>query len=598
MVLAIGALAIAKFARALRAFTTTVRDAAAVGTGSHLGGIQAEGRELGQKARAFVRTLALGFVGADPEFASGQQRHAVRALLEGALRIPRGGLGRRGNALQGRGVSREPVRARGRVRERLLGSLLVLFASTQSGERHRPGKQEASGVWCKVPMQDRGGYPTMATVRTELEDGTAVPRGLARRGLLLGGASLALACDRASPLAEGRRSVDLWFTYGGKNREVLEALVQRFNASQSADFVRPVFQGDYFEGLAKLRVALAARRAPALSHVVGEVVPYLAEAGVLEPLNGYPGVAELDVLPALGQSGSWVSGESRPLVALPFNRSTPIAYLNGELFASRGLRAPETWQELRETARELSSNAGTSSRRYGFGCPVNWWFWVALVGQAGGQVVEQDGRISLGEEAGVRALEYWQTLVTRDGSMKPPPGRDYNAWEQTNQDFLAGRAAMIWTSTAFLSYLEENARFPVIAAPLPKQSVHAVPTGGTHWVILKDAPQAEKEAAFRFLRFMHQPTQAVDWATRTGYIPVTASAIRVLESNGFYREHPNHRVAVDQLAAAMPWPWSTSLFRLQREIVQPRLERAVLGGGSARALLDEARELARREVLP
>ena len=48
-----------------------------------------------------------------------------------------------------------------------------------------------------------------------------------------------------------------------------------------------------------------------------------------------------------------------------------------------------------------------------------------------------------------------------------PPGRDYNAWQATNTDFLARKTAMIWTSTAFLNYLETNATFPVVAAPLP-----------------------------------------------------------------------------------------------------------------------------------
>jgi sn-glycerol 3-phosphate transport system substrate-binding protein len=395
-------------------------------------------------------------------------------------------------------------------------------------------------------------------------------------------------------LAGNRQAVRLWFTYGGKNREVLEALVARYASAQTRDVVQAVFQGDYYEGLAKLRVALVARAAPALSHVVGEVVPYLAEAGVLEPLDGYPGVSELGFVPELSQAGSYVGGSEQPLVALPFNRSTPIAYLNGDIFEKSRLGAPKTWEELRQTARELTLRTATGTLRYGFGCPIDWWFWVALVGQAGGRVVEADGRVSLGDEAGVRALEFWQTLVTRDRSMKPPPGRDYNAWEQTNQDFLAGRAAMIWTSTAFLKYLEENARFPVIAAALPRDRRACVPTGGTHWVILKSAPPVEKAAAYRFLRFMTETRQVVDWASRTGYIPVTEAAIRELEASRTGAQHANQRVSIDQLRVALPLPWSTELFRIQRELVQPRLERAVLSTGQARSLLAEARGLASR----
>ena len=157
----------------------------------------------------------------------------------------------------------------------------------------------------------------------------------------LAAASLAGACA-LSRAPKGRTVVSLWFSYGGTNREVLESLVRRFNEGQARDYVQAVYQGDYFEGLAKLRTAIAAECAPVLSHVVGEVVPYLAEAQVLEPLADYPGMRELDVIPELGQAGSWVAGGAHPLVALPFNRSTPIAYLNGPLFEQAGLRAPRT----------------------------------------------------------------------------------------------------------------------------------------------------------------------------------------------------------------------------------------------------------------
>jgi sn-glycerol 3-phosphate transport system substrate-binding protein len=412
---------------------------------------------------------------------------------------------------------------------------------------------------------------------------------ISRRGLL---ASLALSpllggCQARVP--KGRNSAALWFTYGGRNREVLEKLVGAFNARQTRYFIDAVFQGDYFEGLAKLRTAIAAGAAPALSHVVGEVVPYLAEAGVLEQLDGYPGAKELDVLPQLGQAGSWISGAERPTVTLPFNRSTPICYLNGDIFRSAGRRAPTTWSELRETASALTVREGGRVVRYGFACPINWWFWVALVQQAGGEVVAGDGRITLGGEAGVRALEFWQALVSADGSMKPPPGRDYNAWEATNQDYLAGRVAMIWTSTAFLRYLEDNARFKVVAAPLPRDRRLAVPTGGTHWVILKGAPEADKQVAWAFLRFMHEPEQVITWATETGYLPVTRAAIARLEARAYYQSHPNDRVAYDQLRDARPWPWSRVLFRIQRETVQPRLESAVLSRQNARVLLAQAR---------
>ncbi|WP_437647193.1 ABC transporter substrate-binding protein [Sorangium sp. So ce362] len=415
-------------------------------------------------------------------------------------------------------------------------------------------------------------------------------------------ASGATGCARRAP--DGRIEASLWFAYGGKNREVLLSLIDQFHREQGRYRIDAVYQGDYFEALAKLRTALAARAAPALTHVVGEVVPYLAEAGVLEPLDrflGAPGAghADLDVVEALGQAGTFVGGGERPLVCLPFNRSTPIAYYNRDVFRELGLSPPSTWDELRAAAARLMVRDGGGTRRWGFECPIDWWFWAALVGQAGGELLGPDGAPAFGGEAGVRALRFWQTLVHEDRTMKPPPGRDYNAWQVTNTDFLSGRVAMIWTSTAFLRYLEENAgqagagKFEVGAAPLPRDVRSSVPTGGTMFVMPRGAAPAAQEAAFAFLRWMMQPSQANAWATRTGYMPVSRRGLEELTRGGYYAAHPNDRVAVDQLAHAAPWPWSPDLFRVQREAVQPRLEEAVLAQRDAAETLSEAVRVAR-----
>jgi sn-glycerol 3-phosphate transport system substrate-binding protein len=317
----------------------------------------------------------------------------------------------------------------------------------------------------------------------------------------------------------------------------------------------------------------------------------LAEAGVLEALDAYPEARTLPILPALGQAAAYYGGGEQPLVLVPFNRSTPIAYVNRRLFEQSGAATPDTWQGLHEAARAL-----TEKGRFGFGCPIDWWYWAALVGQAGGRVVEADGRVSLGGRAGVAALSFWQRLV-REGVMKPPPGRDYNAWEQLSQDFLSGRVAMMWSSTAFVRYLEETADFPILALALPRSVRRSVPTGGTHFVMLKSASSELKQAAWRFVRFMLEADEAAYWSSETGYLPVTLGAVQKLEARGFYGKHPNYRVALDQLAVAEPWPWSKGLFRIQREIVQPRLEAAVLEGQSAEHALGEARRLA-QETLP
>jgi sn-glycerol 3-phosphate transport system substrate-binding protein len=178
--------------------------------------------------------------------------------------------------------------------------------------------------------------------------------------------------------------------------------------------------------------------------------------------------------------------------------------------------------------------------------------------------------------------------------MRPPAGRDYQAWQSTSESFLRERVAMTWTSTALLRYLEENAPFPVVAAPLPRKVRWSVPTGGTMFVLLRDAPDEEKRAGWEFVRWMSDADRSIAWSTRTGYLPVTIPAVERLTASEWYVRHPNDRVAYDQLEHVDPWPWVPELFRIERNAVEPRLEDAVLTGRSARETLQEALDEARR----
>jgi len=410
------------------------------------------------------------------------------------------------------------------------------------------------------------------------------------------GAAGSLACGRRErpERRDGRIVVTFWYAYGDLVRKVLLELVARYNASQSRVLVEAVHQGDYYECLAKLRTALAAGAAPTLSHVVCEIVPYLARAGVLESLDGYEGAGAIPFVPALAQSGTFAGGGSQPLVAIPFNRSTPIAFANARMLDEAHVVPPRTWDELVDTAHALTRRNAAGDARWGYEVPISWWYWVAMVGQGAGRLVEPDGRVSLGGEAGERALRFWQRLVRDEKVMRPPPGRDYQAWQSSNESFLQGRIATMWSSTAYVRYLEDNARFPVIAAPLPRDRRASVPTGGTMFVLMQSAPPEEKQAAWDFVRWMCDADQTITWSTRTGYMPVTRPAVERLFERGWYEHHPNDRVAYDQLAAVDPWPWAPDLFRVERDIVEPRLEDAVLTGRDAHELLDEAREEAAR----
>jgi sn-glycerol 3-phosphate transport system substrate-binding protein len=419
---------------------------------------------------------------------------------------------------------------------------------------------------------------------------------LTRRDTLRAFAGLAMTgCGRRLTHEDGRVVVHFWYAFGDSVRKTLLDLVARYNASQHRFVVKPVFQGDYFESLAKLRTALAAGRAPGLAHVVAEIVPYLANAGVLEPLDDYEDARALPFVPSLDQFGAFRGGDGRRW-SVPFNRSTPIMYANADALASAGVALPETWNELVTSAHALTRKEASGETRFGLEIPISWWYWVAMVGQAGGTLADDTGKVTLGGPAGERALQFWERLVYEEGVMRPPPGRDYGAWQSMNESFLAGRIGLMWNSTAYVRYLEDNAHFRVVTAPLPRETRAAVPTGGTFFVLMRDAPSDEKLGAWDFVRWMSAPEQTAEWATRTGYMPVTLPAVERLERNGWYAKHPNDRVAYDQLPNVDPWPWLGELFRVERDILDPRLEEAILLRKDPHEVLEHARAEAARHL--
>ena len=407
----------------------------------------------------------------------------------------------------------------------------------------------------------------------------------------------------ASPAAaQGPIVAQFWYSFGGKNREVTEAHIKTFNESQSKYRIEGTFQGDYFQALAKIRAAAATKTAPAVFHVIGEAMPQLWQQGLFENLEPYakgPNGTNLeDFLPGQTQQTyfDYLGKPPAPLFALPFFRSTPILYYNADMLQAKGVAVPATWNELRDAAAKLTVRESSDIKVYGFEVPIDWWFWYALLHEAGGSLLTPDGKKAAFRDKGGEALEFWVDLVNKDKTMKRPPGKDYNAWEVTNTDFVNQRVAMIYTSTAFLNYMTENVKFKLGTAFLPGKVKQAVPTGGTFFVIARDAPQAQKEAGWAFIKWMTDPAQTISLSKATGYMPIRISAVNSPEMQDFYKQNPNYKTAIDQLKTAQRFPFSPGLIEIQREVIQPNLEAAVLGIKTSAEIM-QAAEAKTNEIL-
>ena len=286
---------------------------------------------------------------------------------------------------------------------------------------------------------------------------------------------------RPSPRArDGRVEAALWFAYGGKNREVLLALVDAFNAAQGrATASTPPTRATTSRrspSCAPRSPRAPRRRSPTSS---ARCSPTSPRPACSSRSTASRDAADLDLVPA-ARAGAAASsgGDARPLVALPFNRSTPIAYYNSALFHELGLAPPRDLGRAPRGRRGAPPRPATPA--LGLRVPDR----LVVLGRArrpggrrGGRAATARRR-SAARPASARSSS-GRRWCTRTARMKPPPGRDYNAWQVGQHDFLSGRAAMIWTSTAFLRYLEENARVPGRrrAAPARRARARCRPAG-------------------------------------------------------------------------------------------------------------------------
>ena len=303
-------------------------------------------------------------------------------------------------------------------------------------------------------------------------------------------------------------------------------------------------------------------------------------------------------VPALDQRGTFGREAlgAQPLVAIPFNRSTPIAFTNGA-HARRGERRPSaTWEELVDVAQR--AHAPRAQRRGALG--LRGAHLVVVLGRDGGAGRRPPRRARRSRVARRRGRRGGHPLLAAPGAdervMRPPPGRDYQAWQSSNESFLQGRIAMMWSSTAYVRYLEDNARFPVVAAPLPAATcAPAYPRAARCSCCMRvRARRGEAGGAGTSSAGCARPSRRSRGPRAPGTCPSRAPRSSGSSSEGWYAQHPNDRVAYDQLAAVEPWPWAPDLFRVERDVVEPRLEDAVLTGKRRRACCSTRRATKRR----
>jgi sn-glycerol 3-phosphate transport system substrate-binding protein len=405
----------------------------------------------------------------------------------------------------------------------------------------------------------------------------------------------------ASVPARAVTELQFWHAMDGALNDHLRALVDRFNGMQTGYRVVPVYKGSYAETLAAALRASSGGAAPHVLQVydlgtahmatrkraVKPVYLVMREAGERFDASAF--------VPALA---SFYGDAKGNLLALPFNTSTPVLYINRDALRAAGVDRTvpfKSWYELQEALLEVRDKKTAAC-----GLTTTWPAWIMIesllawhneeFATRGNGYEGPEARLVFNTRLAIRHLSLMTSWLKAEIFAYSGPR------EEGEARFIRGECATLTASSASYADILRNARFQFAVVPLPHyQDIHEAPFnsamgGAGLWAMAGKRPEEYKGVA-KFFAFLAQPEVQANWHQRTGYLPITRTAYELTRKSGFYDKHPGTDVAMRQLIGS-PRAYSRGL-RLGdhaeiRGILDEEIEQAWTFKKSPKQALDDA----------
>ena len=402
--------------------------------------------------------------------------------------------------------------------------------------------------------------------------------------------------------AVAQTEIQWWHAMGGNLGEVVNALADGFNKSQSEYKVNAVYKGSYPETLTAAIAAFRAKQAPHIVQVfeVG-TANMMAAKGAVYPVYQLMADAKepFDPKAYIGPVYGYYSTTDGKLLSMPFNSSTPVLYWNKELLSKAGLdpnKPPTTWPELGEMAKK----AVAAGAKCGF--TPQWQTWTLIENYGAWHnlpyATKQNGfggtdiELKFNDPARVKFIQMladWSKDKTfvyggREGKSDP-------LFNSGDCAFRIGSSASASAAEKVLGQEKVGIGMMPYSPDVIAKPQNSIIGGATLWV-LQGRPTAEYKGVAKFLSYLASTPVQAKWHQETGYVPVTLAAAEVTEKDGFYKKNPGREIAVKELTLNPPTENSKGLrignFVQIRDIVDSELEAVWSGKKDAKTALDDA----------
>lgn len=364
------------------------------------------------------------------------------------------------------------------------------------------------------------------------------------RSNLLGALTVALAAvlgleAAAAPALAGKAPIDLVYWAGHASGALHAAVVSEvanFNKTHPGIHVTFLDTGASHHGLA----AYEAGTAPNVGMLSSYIVPQLAAAHALVPLNSYirgkAGLTEAqirqDYYPAVWNDMR-LGGSTQFLMPLE-KKSLLVIYYNESLFRKAGIKSPPvSWAQVGQDAAKITA---LGPKYHGIAWSPSLRQLFTITSADGGKIFATNVNrkaYAMANPQAASALGMMRSWV-KDGSMILTTGYQYQL------DFGTGDVGMLIDASAGYTYDNGSVggKFVMGGTPAPAgASGHSSQyINGASLAMFNVGSSAQKAAAWTFVKWMSSPSTNTYWNEHTNYLPLGPAGYNMMK--GFYAKNP------------------------------------------------------------
>jgi sn-glycerol 3-phosphate transport system substrate-binding protein len=409
----------------------------------------------------------------------------------------------------------------------------------------------------------------------------------------------------ATPTA-GPVEITFWHSEVASNLDTIQQLARRFNSEQDEVKVKMAFQGNDEETMLKLTAFLGSGDVPAIIYLAEVDAQRVMDSGAARPVQEFIDREDYDLSDFDEKAIQYYTVDDQ-LHGIPFSIAVPLLYYNKLDFSEVGLdpeQPPSDLEELREFSQKLvERDSHGNILRAGIALDIDPWYFELILAEHGDLYVNngngREGRATevLFDGSTGQALFTWWHDMIKDGlavNVGRNPGGDAALLAMG-----VGQAAMSFASSQALRSVVDVLERGNMDVELGVGGQPGVP-GGTGlagvysrglW-ILKGRPEAEQEAAWKFIKWLLEPEQQAEWYAGTGLLPVRHSAYDLPAAQSVMEEYPHFRVPVELVLETPSTQESLGPLlgpiRDVREVVATAIEETVVGSKDPIEAIDDA----------